>query len=267
MTRTTDNGIDDLAAFAVDTLHQAGEMALAHYGKGKHHIKFDESLVTEAELQLADFFTERLRAAFPRHRMFSEIQEDRDYTHDEGRYQWSFDPLDGVANFQAGIPIWGMSVALFENFWPLFGAFHLPATGDLFQAAAGRKAFWGEQPISVSEQDTINDESLLFTFSRFHKYYRSTFPGKIRNLGCTAAHICYVAMGRAEAAVIANESYQNLAAASIIVKASGGRIFKMDGNEFFLGEYLDGHKGQEHLIVVSPETVSQVRGYLRVATR
>ncbi|GAF91915.1 unnamed protein product, partial [marine sediment metagenome] len=79
-------------------------------------------------------------------------------------------------------------------------------------------------------------ESLLLTYSRFHHHYHSTFPGKIRDLGCTAAHICYVATGRAEAALIANESYQDLAAACIIVEAAGGKIYKLDGSEFLLNE-------------------------------
>jgi myo-inositol-1(or 4)-monophosphatase len=135
----------------------------------------------------------------------------------------------------------------------------LPATGDLFYAQAEQKAFLGKEEIHVSDQKNINDESLLFTYSRFHRRYRSTFPGKIRDLGCTGAHICYVAMGRAEAAVIANESYQDLAAAGIILQAAGGKICKIDGSDFFLNEYLDGQKINDHLLVMAPDIYSQVR--------
>ncbi|OQW99334.1 MAG: hypothetical protein BWK80_63155 [Desulfobacteraceae bacterium IS3] len=66
----------------------------------------------------------------------------------------------------------------------------------------------------------------------FHQHYVTKFPGKIRNMGCTAAHICYVATGRAEAAIIGNESYRDIAAAWIIVQAAGGKIYRMDGAEF-----------------------------------
>jgi myo-inositol-1(or 4)-monophosphatase len=175
---------------------------------------------------------------------------------------WIFDALDGVANFQAGIPLWGVSLAVLENFWPVYGAIYLPATGDLFHAVAGAKAYWGSQQIQISPQESINDESLLLTFSRFHRYYRPTFPGKIRSLGCTAAHICYVAMGRAEAAVIANESYQGLAAAQIIVKAAGGNIHQMDGTPFHLNEYLDGQRITDHLLVAGTGAYEQIRGFL-----
>jgi myo-inositol-1(or 4)-monophosphatase len=255
--------IEDLGQFAIEVIRGSGEKALSYYGKGRHRIKFDEGLVTEAEIQLREFFQDQLQAHFPEHQIFKNNQVDHGYTHEGKKFVWIYDPLDGVANFQAGIPIWGMSLALIENFWPVFGVFYMPATGDLFQAQAGNKAFRGKEEISISTQDNINDESLLLTYSRFHQHYSSTFPGKIRGLGCASAHMCYVAMGRAEAAVIANESYPGLAAACIIVEAAGGKISKMDGNSFFLNEYLDGAKIDEHVLVASPETSAQVHEYLK----
>lgn len=257
------HGIEDLTGFAMELIRQSGEKALSYYGKGKFQVKFDENLITEAELELTEFFQERLKASFPEHQIFEQDQEDRDYTHDGTRYLWIYDPLDGAANFQAGIPIWGVSLALFDNYWPVFGGFYMPATDDLFSARGGGSALRGNEEIHISSQETINDESLLLTYSRFHRHYHPAFPGKIRNLGCTAAHICYVAMGRAEAAIIANESYQDLAAAWIIAEAAGGKFYKMDGSEFIFGEYLDGQKNDEHLLVAGPDTASQVRSFLK----
>lgn len=251
--------IEDLNKFALEFVSAAGGEALSFYGKGREAVKFDESLVTEADLHLNRFFGERLHARFPEHRIFREDEDDAEYTHEENRYMWIFDPLDGVANFQTGIPVWGMSLALFENFWPIFGVFYMPSSGVVFSARAGGKAYRGNREIHVSSQETIDDESLMLTFSRFHHHYRPAFPGKIRNLGCTAAHICYVATGSAEAAVLSNESHRDLAAAWIIVQAAGGKIFKMDGSEFIMGENLAGAKKGEHLLVVPPEIHKQVR--------
>ncbi|NVM26248.1 MAG: inositol monophosphatase [Desulfobacterales bacterium] len=247
----------------MEVIRRSGEEALSYYGKGKPNLKFDDELITEAELHLTEFYQDQLRAHFPEHQVFEGRQENKGYTHEGKRYVWIYDALDGVANFQAGIPIWGISLALLENFWPIFGMFYMPATGDLFQAQAGGKAFWGDKEIRVSAQEDINDESLLLTYSRFHQHYHSTFPGKIRDLGCTSAHICYVATGRAEAAVIANESYRDLAAARVILEAAGGEIYKMDGSEFLLDEYIDGQRIDDHLLVVGPEIYSQVRNYLQ----
>ncbi|MDM8550578.1 inositol monophosphatase family protein [Desulfobacterales bacterium HSG2] len=258
-----DHGIEDLTQFATDLIRRSGEEALSYYGKGERLVKFDEGLITETELHLREFFQEQLISNFPEHQVFQNNQEESDYTHDGKRYLWIYDPLDGVANFQAGIPIWGISLALFDNFWPVFGVFYMPATGDFFNGRAGHKAFRGDKEIRISPQENINDESLLLTFSRFHQHYHSTFPGKIRNMGCTAAHICYVAMGRAEAAVIANESYQDIAAAWIIIEAAGGKIYKMDGSEFFLSQDTDGQRESAHLLVAAPDTYAQIRNALQ----
>jgi myo-inositol-1(or 4)-monophosphatase len=168
-----------------------------------------------------------------------------------------------VANFQAGIPIWGTSLALLDNYWPTFGVFYMPATGDLFRARAGKEAWWRDEQIRISNTDPINDESLLLTYSRFHQHFKCSFPGKVRSLGCTSAHICYVAMGRADAAVIANESFQDLAAARVIIEAAGGSICRLDGSKFYLSEYLNGQRIDECLLVAYPEKVSQIKNSLQ----
>jgi len=252
MTRETKHGIDALTDFAITTIRHSGHTAMEHFGKGRRPAKFDEDLVTQAELQISQRFQQALADHYPDHRMFTSKTLDTAYTHDSKRYLWIFDPIDGVDNYQAGIPIWGMSVALLENFWPVFGAFFMPATGDLFHARAGGDAFWGDMRIRMTYDRMIDDESLMLTFSRFHQHYASRFPGKIRNLGCTGAHLCYVAMGRADVAVTANESFQDLAATRMIVEAAGGLLYKASGERFYLNDHLNGDRIEEHLLVTAP---------------
>ena len=263
MVASKSESIEDLTRFGLEVSRASGHEALSYYGKGNPKVKFDEDLVTQAELHLVSFFGDQLRAHFPEHQVFENSQGAKSYSHEGKRYLWIYDAIDGVANFQAGIPIWGTSLALVENFWPILGVFYMPVTDDLFHAQAGGRAFWGEQEICVSPQKDINDESLLLTSSRFHHRYRSTFPGKIRDLGCTCAHICYVATGRAEAAVIAHETYRDLAATRVILEAAGGKIYRLDGGEFSLDDYLDGQRIDDHLLVVAPRTYSEVRNYLQ----
>ncbi len=260
---TKGHGIEEVSGFAVEFIIQAGKKAMPLYGKGRPQVKFDQGMVTEADIQLTEFFQDQLKEHFPQDSVFKFGMVNEDYSHEETRYLWIFDPIEGVANYQAGIPIWGMSLALLDNFWPIFGVFHMPATGDLFHARAGQDAFLGKKKIQISSAGSINDESLFFTFSRFHQYYRSNFPGKIRNLGCASAHICYVAMGRADAAIIANESFQGLAAARVIIESAGGKFSKVDGSEFHLNEYLDGQRIDDHLLVAAPEIFLQVRHSLK----
>jgi myo-inositol-1(or 4)-monophosphatase len=262
MASTPKQGLEDLTRFATECVLDAGQQALAYYGQSRRPVKFDEELVTQAELHLRDFFQTRLDGVFPDHHVFSIDALTEGYTHDAKRYLWIFDPIDGVDNFQSGIPIWGMSLALLENFWPVFGMFYMPATQDLFQAGADDRAYHGETPIGIPAQASVDDESLLLVYSRFHQHFQTRFPGKIRNLGCTAAHICYVAQGRADAAIIANESFQDLAATRVIVEAAGGRIFRLDGSAFPLGDYLEGERITERLVVAAPDSFEAVAASL-----
>ncbi len=264
MAASDNHDIDELMQFAKEAVRSAGEVALSHYAKARPDVRFDGGLITETELHLTRLFQNRLSAQFPHHQVYNNTQEVKKYTHEAERYLWIYDALDGVANFQAGIPVWGTSLALLENSWPILGVFHMPVTGDLFYAAAGDKAFWGEKEIKVSGEEDINEDSLLLTYSRFHNHYRSTFPGKIRDLGCTSAHICYVASGCAEAAIIANETFEGLTAGRVIIEAAGGIICRMDGSEFFLNYYLNGDRIDETLMVVSPEIYRGIRGYLHI---
>jgi myo-inositol-1(or 4)-monophosphatase len=255
-------GIKDLTRFAMDVLRSAGQEALRYYARGDSSMKFDSELVTEAELHLVDFFQHQLHTQYPEHGIFGDELPKEDYVHGEKRYLWIYDPLDGVANYQAGIPIWGTSLALLENFWPVFGGFYMPVTGDSFRAVAGERAYWNETVITLPDHGEISNESVLLTYSRFHNHYRSTFPGKIRNLGSTAAHLCYVARGCAEGALLANVSYQDLAAAQIILTAAGGRIRKLNGSEFHLSDFLDGERIDEHLIAAPEGSHAEIARYL-----
>jgi myo-inositol-1(or 4)-monophosphatase len=262
MTNPESSNIAELKEFALETVRLAGQEAMRFYGKGSPDMKFDSDLVTEAELKLVDLFKERLQGQFPEHGIFGE-EAPKDYVHGEKAYLWIYDALDGIANFQAGIPIWGISLALLENYWPVFGVFYMPVTGDLFYAQAGQKAYWRNEEIILPRHREVSNESVLLTYSRFHDHYRSTFPGKIRNLGSTGAHICYVARGRAEGALLAHVSFQDLAAAQIILTAAGGKIFRMDGSDFHLSEYLEARQIDEHLLAAPRGAFKSIGMYLK----
>ena len=260
-------GVNELMANALELITGMGDIALGYYGKGRPGVKFDESLVTEAELQLRDRFNAELGAVYPKHRLFDDgAGQGSEYTHEEKRYVWVFDALDGVANFQGGIPIWGMSIALLENNWPILGIFHMPATGDVFSAVAKGPALWNGNELPEIKSLSIDDESVLLINSRFHARYRSTFPGKILNLGCSGAHMCYVATGRAEGAVIFNESYQGLAAASVIGEASGVGLYRMDGTEFSYSGYTDAGRISESLLVAPKDIAEEIRNYFEAVS-
>ena len=242
--------VGELYDFAQETLQFMGNQALKYYGKGRQSPPFDQDLVTQAELHLNETFQTIISDRYPNHQRYGQAALDDGYTHDSKRYLWVFDPLDGVDNFQSGIPIWGMSLALYENYWPVMGLFLMPVTQDLFRACAGDQAFWNDRVIQIQDRGAFSQESLLLTYSRFHQSYKCRFPGKIRDFGSTGAHACYVAMGRADAAMFSNESFKDLAAVTVIVEAAGGQMVRTDGKKFLLGDYMEGQRVDGHLMAI-----------------
>jgi len=250
--------LGELNRFALQAIQKMGQESLKFYGKGQSGQPFDQNLVTQAELHLNDAFHHHLAERFPDHRLYGREPIGEGYSHEGNRFLWVFDPLDGVDNFQTGIPIWGMSLALYENHWPVLGIFFMPATQDLFRATAGEPAFWNDRPIRIADRGDLSQESVILTFSRFNQTYRCRFTGKIRAMGSTGVHLCYVAMGRADAAIVANEYFKDLAAVRVIVESAGAKLFRLDGSAFLLGEYLDGQKIDEPVMITSQANAAAV---------
>ena len=265
MSREKDGEVLSFLEFAETLVKQAGEIALRHYGRGNPRVRFDDELVTTADLAIRDVIRTSIADQYPEHRLLGEGPNHKSYRHGEQGFQWIADPVDGTANFQAGIPIWGISLALFENFWPIAGAFYMPVTGDLYKALAGRKRklMVNNTPVTVEPEVIANNESVLLTYSRFHNDFRSTFPGKIRNLGSTAAHLCYVASGRAEASLHKYVHIWDLAAGQILLEAAGGEIRYLDGRKFHLNDYLDSQKIDEPLLAAPAGGHSLITQYLQ----
>lgn len=255
--------VAELSRFAAETITQMGQAALQFYGQGHRDTPFDQDLVTQAELHLNQAFLRRIEEHFPGHQIYGQTSMEEGYTHAERRHLWVFDPLDGVDNFQTGIPIWGMSLALYENHWPVLGMFLMPVTSDLFSAQAGGRALWNDRTIQIADRGEFSQESLMLTYARFHQHYQCRFPGKVRSFGSTGVHGCYVAMGRAEVAIMAGETFKDLAAIRIIVEAAGGKLFKSDGSDFFLGEYVDGRRIEDHVLMTGRASVDLVTSCLQ----
>jgi myo-inositol-1(or 4)-monophosphatase len=237
-----------LKEFVENTLRKSGALLMEIYGKHRRRMKFDEDLVTEADNSSWQLLSQKIRGSFEDHAFLRELSEEELSGPDCPRFIWILDTLDGAASFQSGMPVWGISAALFEKFWPVMGFLYLPVTGEMYSAYAGRKAFLNDEEIRVREDPTVDNESLMLVYSRFHQDFASSWPGKIRNLGSSTGHMAYVARGAADACIVKNVGVRDMAAGSIILEAAGGEIRFMDGRRFHVGEYLDGRRVAEPLI-------------------
>lgn len=89
------------------------------------------SVVTEADLASEQTILEVLHGA---PELFNVITEESGYIDNKSEFTWVVDPLDGTSNFAAGLPWFGVIIALFKGETPLLG-------GDV--SSGGSNALYG----------------------------------------------------------------------------------------------------------------------------
>lgn len=243
--------LEQILTFAKGLARASGALALSYYGRANPTLRFDHELITEADLVVQDYIRGEVKRAYPDHVFLGEESAERPRQLDAELPLWVVDPVDGSASFSAGMPVWGISLALFDSGRPVIGVFHQPVTGELYSARSGGGAMLNDRRIEVRRQ-SVDDEALLLTYSRFHSDYRSRFPGKVRSLGSTAAHIAYVARGAAAGAVLGNVHVWDLAAGLVILEEAGGCILDENLQVCDLFEFADGRK-LDRMLLAAPQ--------------
>lgn len=247
----TKKELDEMLTFSKGLARASGALALSYYGRANPTLRYDHDLVTEADLVVQEYIRKEVGEHYPAHKFLGEeanaLPEDRDLQEP----LWVVDPVDGTAAFCAGMPIWGVSISLFDGPRPAIGVFHMPVTGELYAASKGQQAMLNDRSIEVRDE-AVDDESLLLTYSRFHTDFATQFPGKVRSLGSSVAHIAYVARGAAAGAVLGNVHAWDVAAGQVILEAAGGSIRDMHGKKVDLSNYLEGEK-IDRILIAAPD--------------
>ncbi len=241
----------EMLTFTKGLARASGALALSFYGRANPTLKYDHDLVTEADLTVQDYINKEVRAAYPTHKFLGEEGRiGRSQARGLQEPKWVVDPVDGSAAFCAGMPIWGVSISLFDGPRPVLGVFYLPVTNELYSAVHGTEAMLNDRGIGVRDE-AVDDESLLLTYSRFHTDFDTHFPGKVRSLGSTVAHIAYVARGAACGAILGNVHVWDVAAGQVILESAGGTIRDLSGKKVDLSNYLGGEKIDRLLIAAA----------------
>ena len=199
-------------------------------------------LVTDLDLACERLIVSQIRTAFPGHAIEAE-EEVRDEIDEDG-FRWIVDPLDGTVNFVHGLPIFGVSIALYSGLRPLVGVIHLPRLGETYWASAGRGAFGPQGALKVRETSTLGDavlgtgfpygrneleHDILANFGRFFYDIRG-----VRRMGSAAADLAYVAAGKLDGFWELHLGSHDVAAGALLVIEAGGVVSDSDGGEDWL---------------------------------
>lgn len=200
--------------------HRAGEIALSYYGRVIPSEKPDHSFVTEADKVVEDFLRAELAKHFPGVEVLGEEVEQgvkKDMA-------WVIDPIDGTANFVAGVPIWAVSVGLVENGIPTMGAVYYPAYNEIYLAQQGKGAWLNEKRIFARQDGIIRHDDLLGLSTLSIKRMKVNLPCKVRSLGTAVACFTFVAKGSFIGGVLTDNRVWDIAAGWIIAKEAGAEV-------------------------------------------
>jgi len=210
-------------------------MARERFERAQVSWKADESMVTDADLEIQTMLKDRLLAAFPLDDVLGE--EQCDARGSAARFCWVLDPIDGTNNFGRGMPGFSISIGLLDEGRPTAGAVYDPLTGQLFVGLAGWGAWLNGRTLRL-EPATLSRRSLCSIRTPFvdrvppyvHEWLRRY---RTRRSGSTALTLCYVALGALAFAHDHHASLWDIAGAVPVLVEAGGIITAPDGRDLF----------------------------------
>lgn len=187
--------------------------------------KSDRTLITEADRSVNRI----LRKALLRDEEGWLSEEDVDSPERLKAHRvWIVDPLDGTKEFVAGVPEWGISVAMIESGVAIAGGFCNPATGEIFLGSRETGVTYNGKRVHVSEKTSFVGAEVLASRSETERGEWECFaeaPFAVRPVGSVAYKLALVAAGLADATwTLSPKNEWDVAAGVALVKAAGGYV-------------------------------------------
>lgn len=233
---------------AKNIAREAGKLAVEMRQKLNQIVeKNPKDLVTEADLACDLLIRKEILKHFPTHGLVTE--EGADYN-TSSPYQWHVDPIDGTANYAAGLPLWGVSIAMEYEGVLQIGVVDCPMMNQFFATMKGHGAYCNDQKLSVSKESNLktamvinNGLNLGKTLQEQNAYNQKWFAmveklmpevGRTRNFGAAVCEAAAVALGNAVAYTIMGYNAYDIAAMVLMVEEAGGKCTSFDGSPFIL---------------------------------
>jgi fructose-1,6-bisphosphatase/inositol monophosphatase family enzyme len=151
---------------------------------------------------------------------------------------WVVDPIDGTANFAAGIPIFAVMVALIRRGETLAAWIHDPVKRATTTAMAGEGAWCAGKRLTVASgaaPDSMSGAlSLRFGNRRLARRIggRSNLVGSVFNFRCAGHEYLALASGKAHFALYNRLYPWDHAPGELIHREAGGFSARLDGSRY-----------------------------------
>jgi len=223
----------------LDGAQIGGQVLMAHFGRIQdYQVKeHQSSIVTAADLASECEILALLRKRFPNHGI---IAEEAGYIPGTADFTWVVDPLDGTSNFAAGLPWFGVLLAVLQQQRPIMATMFIPCLNLLYFSQLGQGVFCNEQAVGVSQVQELKNILCAFGFDgavsaaelRQQAELLCRLASRVRNFRSTNCllDMCFTVDGRLGACLNLNTKIWDIAPLGLMLPEAGGRLTDLNGN-------------------------------------
>ncbi|WP_026316929.1 inositol monophosphatase family protein [Actinokineospora enzanensis] len=220
--------------------NDATDVIIATAGRGARPEVLDSPFdwVTDTDRTLERHTRRVLTAEFPGIPVVGE-EFGADVGSDDSEYRWVVDPVDGTANYVAGVPWCAYSLALVDAEGPVVGVVADPYRSQIYAAARGRGARANGVRVSLIDRTDTAGTIVCTELARngpwpgmggFIERAAAAHAG-VRVLGSAALSVAQVALGHASAAVLHSYHEWDVAGAVALALESGAVVLDRRGED------------------------------------
>lgn len=247
---------------AVELALAAGKAQLSYFRNPnlKSETKLNNfDIVTEADKASEKIIIGGIRDSFPEHSILSE--ESGSDGNNDAEWRWVIDPLDGTTNFNQGLPIFSVSIALQRNGETVVGVVYAPYLNEMFTAVKGEGSYLNGKRLKVNRKYDLstmvvstgmpydrdrNPDNNLDNISRVSLKVRG-----VRRYGSAAIDLCYTAAGYFDAYWELNLHLWDIAAGALVLSEAHGTAQSIRTDRKY------------SIIAGSPESLSALRPLIK----
>lgn len=233
--------LDLLAQLKPLVINAARAELMPRFRQVSHEFKADGSLLTEADLAMQQAVAEQLSRHWPEYAFLGEEMSETeqqallDHHHDG---LWVLDPVDGTSNFAAGIPYFGVSLALVKEGRVELGLVYDPCRDECFSAVHGKGVWLNDEPLQRPDNYPVEPGIGMIDFKRLDaglaaRLAQSPPYKSQRSFGSVALDWCWLAAGRGHLYLHGRSRMWDYAAGNMIFLEAGGHACTLDGEPVF----------------------------------
>lgn len=219
--------------FAIKTAEAAGVAAMTHFRAIENlaiEKKGHQDMVSNADREVEQLVRSAIADAFPDDGI---IGEEYDAVSGASGFTWIIDPIDGTANFVAGIPAWTVVLACVTQQETKVGVIHDPNAGETYSTRRGNGAWLNGKALQTAVSEGLGDGSTGVGFNG--RVASGLTVRLIANLvqeggvfyrnASGALMLAYVAAGRLIGYTEPHMNAWDCVAGMLLVEEAGGRVW------------------------------------------